>query len=79
MFPTEARGTSNGFLIVISVAGSALGLLLAGSLSDSIGLGHALAWCGVGALLAAVFILPRLPESARRLLDDVSPTGVEDE
>jgi MFS family permease len=79
MFPTEARGTSNALLIIIGVAGSALGLLITGALSDSIGLGHALAWCGVGAFLAAVFILPRLPESARRLLDDVSPSEVEDE
>jgi MFS family permease len=76
MFPTEVRGTSNALLIVAGVAGSAIGLLVAGALSDPIGLGNALALCGIGAVLAAVFLLPRLPESAQRLLDDVSPTEV---
>jgi MFS transporter, SHS family, lactate transporter len=74
MFPTEARGTSNALLIVVGVAGSAVGLTVAGFLSDPIGLGHALAWCGIGALIASIFLLPRLPESAQRLLDDVSPS-----
>jgi putative MFS transporter len=74
MFPTEVRGTSNALLIVAGVIGSALGLLLAGGLSDAIGLGRSLALCGIGALLAAAFLLPRLPESAHRLLDEVSPT-----
>jgi MFS family permease len=75
MFPTEVRGTSNALLLVAGVVGSAIGLIGAGVLSDPIGLGHALALCGIGALLAAAFLLPRLPESARRSLDDVSPTG----
>lgn len=74
MFPTEARGTSNAVLLVVSVLGSAVGLTVAGFLSDPIGLGHALAWCGLGGLAAAIFLLPRLPESANRLLDDVSPS-----
>jgi MFS family permease len=79
MFPTGTRGTSNAMLIIVSVGGSALGLVIAGSLSDRIGLGHALAWCGIGAFFAALFLLPLLPESAQRLLDDVSPTDLDDE
>jgi MFS family permease len=74
MFPTEARGTSNALLLVVSVMGSAVGLTVAGFLSDPIGIGHALAWTGFGGLAAAVFLLPRLPESANRLLDEISPT-----
>jgi MFS family permease len=74
MFPTEARGTSNALLLAVSVVGSAVGLSVTGFLSDPIGIGHALAWCGIGALVAAIVLLPRLPESAQRLLDDVSPS-----
>ena len=79
MFPTEVRGTGNAGLIIAGVAGSAVGLLVAGNLSDPIGLGNALALCGIGALLAAAFVLPRLPESANRLLDEVSPPDVDAE
>jgi MFS family permease len=75
LFPTEVRGTSNGFLLVASVAGSALGLVVATQLRDTMGgLGPAIAVCGVPLLLAAVLLVPRLPETAARRLDDVSPT-----
>ena len=77
LFPTEVRGTANALLLVCSVAGSAVGLVLAGTLSDAIGgLGMAIAICGVAPLLAALFLLPRLPESQGRALDDVSPSEV---
>ncbi len=77
LFPTEVRGTANALLLVCSVAGSAVGLVLAGQLSDAIGdLGIAIAICGVAPLLAALFLLPRLPESQGRALDDVSPSEI---
>ncbi len=77
LFPTEVRGTANALLLVCSVAGSAVGLVLAGTLSDAIGdLGVAIAICGVAPLLAALLLLPRLPESRGRALDDVSPSEV---
>jgi putative MFS transporter len=77
LFPTEVRGTSNAFLLVASVLGSSLGLLVAGRLSDPLGgLGYSLALCGIAPLLAAVFLVPRLPESLGRKLDDVSPSEV---
>lgn len=77
LFPTEARGTSSGFLLVSGVAGSAVGLVLATQLRDVVGgLGPAIALCGIASLLAAVFVVPRLPETAERRLDDVSPSGV---
>lgn len=77
LFPTEVRGTSNGFLLVCGVAGSAAGLLAATTLSGVVGgLGPAIAVCGVASLVAAVVFLPLLPETATRPLDDVSPMEV---
>ena len=63
LFPTEVRGTSNAFLLVVGVAGSATGLVLAGVLSDPVGgLGIAIAVCGIGAHVAAVHLVTWLPQ-----------------
>ena len=75
LFPTEVRGTSSGFILVSAVTGSAVGLVLATQLKNVVGgLGPAIALCGVASLVAAVFVVPRLPETAARRLDDVSPS-----
>jgi MFS family permease len=75
LFPTEVRGTSSGFLLVSGVVGSAVGLVLATQLKDVVGgLGPAIALCGIATLVAAILVVPRLPESADRQLDDVSPS-----
>jgi MFS family permease len=75
LFATEVRATSNAYLIVIGVTGSVTGLLVAGGFADALGgLGRSIALTGIGALLAAIFVIPRLPESGARALDDVSPT-----
>jgi MFS family permease len=77
MFPTEVRGTSNALLLVCGVAGSATGLLLATNLDGVLGgLGRSIALCGAAPLIAALLVLPWLPESADRALDDVSPSAV---
>jgi MFS family permease len=77
LFPTEVRGTSSGLLLVGGVAGSAVGLVLATQLKDLAGgLGPAIALCGIASLVAALFVVPRLPETADRRLDDVSPSEV---
>ncbi len=74
-FPTETRGTSNGFLLVCGVAGSALGLLVATQLDDVVGgLGPAIALCAIAPIIAAVLIVPRLPETRARTLDEISPS-----
>jgi hypothetical protein len=39
-------------------------------------LGPAIAVCGIAPLLAAIFVLPWLPEPAARTLDEVSPSEV---
>ena len=75
MFPTEIRGTANAFLLVAGVAGSAVGLVATGSLSAHIGLGTALALTGIPSLVASVLVL-RLPETAARSLEEVSPSEV---
>jgi MFS family permease len=77
LFPTEVRGTSSGFILVSAVTGSAVGLVLATQLKGLVGgLGPAIALCGIASLIAAVFVVPRLPETADRALDDVSPSEV---
>jgi MFS family permease len=74
LFATEVRGTANAFLVGISVVGSAGGLVAAGQLSDHVGgIGRAIAICGIASLLAA-FVIPGLPESYGRELDDLSPS-----
>lgn len=75
MFPTEIRGTANAFLLVAGVTGSAVGLVVSGNLSDRIGLGEALALTGIASLIASLLVL-RLPETADRPLDEVSPSEV---
>lgn len=77
LFPTEVRGTSNALLLIASVAGSVVGLVVAGQLSDPLGgLGYAIALCGIAPIVAAIFLVPRLPESGGQELDDVSPSEV---
>ena len=75
LFPTETRGSFNGFLLVCAVSGSAAGLLLATHLEDIAGgLGPGIAICGIAPLIAAIFVVPRLPETMDQQLDDVSPS-----
>jgi putative MFS transporter len=77
LFPTEVRGTSNALLLVCGVSGSVTGLLLATNLESAVGgLGNAIALCGIAPLLAAILVLPWLPEAADRTLDEVSPPEV---
>jgi MFS family permease len=75
LFPTETRSTSNGLLGVIGVFGSAFGFIITGLLAHPQGeLGRAIAICGISSLIAAILLVPRLPESVALRLDDLSPT-----
>jgi MFS family permease len=77
LFPTEARGTSNGFLLACGVAGAAVGLVVATHLEHLVGgLGPAIAICGIAPLAAALLVVPRLPETRARTLDEISPSEV---
>jgi len=75
LFPTEVRGTSNALLTIVGVIGSAAGFgIVAGFVGPLGSLGSAIALTGIGSLVAAIMVVPRLPESAAQNLDDVSPT-----
>jgi MFS family permease len=77
LFPTESRAASNGFLLIAGIVGAAVGLLLAPELKGLMGgLGPAIAVCGIAPLIAAAFIVPRLPETRARTLDEISPSEV---
>ena len=74
LFSTEVRATSSSMLLIIGVLGSASGLGFAGGFSHRFGdIGRSTAITGVGSLLVALLIVPLLPESAARTLDEVSP------
>ncbi len=60
---------------VREISALAVGLVLATSLKGAVGgLGPAIALCGVAPLVAALVVVPRLPETADRRLDDISPS-----
>lgn len=74
LFPTSLRGRANGIISVLGVAGSVVGLLLAGVLAERWdGLGPALAVLSVGPLLMAVLVLTAYPETAHRELEELNP------
>ncbi len=75
LFGTHDRGRANGLIVTVGVAGSAVGLLGAGWLSDRLGgqLGPALALLAVGPLAVAALVLTRYPETAGQELEDLNP------
>ena len=75
LFGTNRRGQANGLIVTVGVAGSALGLLVAGWLSDSLDgrLGPALALLAVGPLAVAALVMWKYPETAGQELEDLNP------
>ncbi|MDQ1395964.1 MAG: hypothetical protein QOG64_1223 [Acidimicrobiaceae bacterium] len=74
LFPTSLRGRANGIITVTSLAGSAVGLVLAGRLADSFGrIGPALAIMAIGPALLAALVIFAYPETAMRELEDLNP------
>ena len=63
LFGTHRRGRSNGVITTVGVAGSALGNLVAGRLSDALGgqLGPALLLLAIGPLIVAVLVMWEVP------------------
>jgi MFS family permease len=72
LFPTRIRSSANAVLLVVGVLGGGAGLLIVGALSDTLGLGPAIAVLVAGPLLAMVFAWLRFPETARRELETTS-------
>lgn len=78
LFPTSLRGRANGIIAILGVAGSVVGLLVVGYLSDRWGgLGPALAVVSVGPALMAVLVLVAYPETAHRELEDINPEDLQ--
>ncbi len=75
LFGTYRRGRSNGIITTVGVAGSALGNVVAGWLSDVLDgrLGPVLALLAVGPLMVAVLVLWKYPETAGQELEDINP------
>ncbi len=74
LFATTARGRANGLISVVGVAGSAVGLLVVGALSDrSGGLASAMPVVAIGPALLAVLIVVAYPETAHLELEDINP------
>ena len=74
LFPTAARGAANGIINLASVVGSAIGLVLAGVLSDRLGgLGPAMAVLSVGGIAVVLLVLFLYPETASLELEDLNP------
>lgn len=76
LFPTEVRGTANAAFLVLGLIGSAIGLISTGILSESWSLGASIAVLGVFPIIAAVALIPFLPEPAGKELDAISPPAV---
>jgi predicted MFS family arabinose efflux permease len=73
LFPTGSRGRANGIIQTVSVAGSALGLVIAGRMLDSAGLASAMRLLVIGPLIVGVMVLFWFPETARRELEELNP------
>jgi MFS family permease len=73
LFPTGSRGKANGIIQTVSVAGSALGLVIAGRVLDTADLASAMRLLLVGPLVVGAMVLFWFPETARRELEDLNP------
>ena len=74
LFPTRARARVGGWLDGIAVAGSALGLITAGELSERWGgLGPGITWLLIGPMIVLILIIVAFPETARHELEAFNP------
>ena len=74
LFPTGLRGRANAAITVVSLAGSAVGLVLTGALvHDTGGYGPVMAGLAIGPLIVVILVLVLYPETARIELEDINP------
>lgn len=74
LFPTSARGRANGVINLFSVAGSSIGLALAGVLADNLGgLGLAMLVLSIGPMIVVFLIITVYPETTARELEEINP------
>ncbi|MDQ6810866.1 MAG: hypothetical protein M3Z95_03070, partial [Actinomycetota bacterium] len=72
LFPTRVRAGANTLLVLVTVCGSAIGLVVAGVLAGPLGIGKAIALLAVGPLASATLVWIAFPETARRELEETS-------
>jgi MFS family permease len=72
LFPTRMRSSAQTLILVLTVLGSAIGLLVVGTLSNSIETSEAIALAGIGPAIAIAIFAAFLPETARRELEETS-------
>ncbi len=72
LFPTRVRAAANTLLSAIGVVGSGLGLVAAGALAASLGIGRAIAVLAAFPLLGLAVIALRFPETVGRELEATS-------
>ncbi len=74
LFPTGSRGKAGGGLGVLSVVGSAIGLIVAGTIFDNSGsYSPAIALLGIAPMLVVVIVVLFYPETAHRSLEELNP------
>jgi MFS family permease len=74
LFGTHDRSRANALVVTIGVAGSALGLVMVGTLADRVGnLGVPIAVTALGPLLVAGLVLLRFPETSGLDLEELNP------
>lgn len=74
LFPTALRGKANGLITLGSVAGSSVGLVIAGRLADHYGrMGPGIALLAIGPLVVALLVLALYPETAHLELEELNP------
>jgi MFS family permease len=72
LFPTRVRAGANTLVTAAAVIGSAIGLVTAGRLAGSLGVGGAIAVLAVLPVAAGAIVVFGFPETARRELEDTS-------
>jgi MFS family permease len=73
MFGTRARGRANGLITLAGMAGSSVGLIVAGIMADHVGLVKALLVLAIGPLFVAALVVLRYPETAHIELEVLNP------
>ena len=77
LFPTALRGRANGIITIVSLVGSVVGLIAAGTMSDGFGsIGPAMSVLAVGPMLFALLVVLAYPETAGLELEQLNPEDV---
>jgi MFS family permease len=74
LFPTGSRGKAGGGLSVLSVLGSAIGLVVTGTIFDNTGsYSSAIALLGIAPMVVVAIVVLFYPETAHRSLEELNP------